>query len=68
MYHVALCYGLTWCIEDELCFLNRVEGLHAGYEVTDTFAGVAGFNLDVPEESITGPSPNYRDHFWVYSG
>ena len=57
---MELDYGLTWSVIYEFCFGYSVEGSGGNLEVTDPFTKVTYLNPDVPEECISGPSPN--DH------
>ena len=49
------------CWVYDFCFWDSVGGLGVHNEVTDDFSEVTDLNLDVPEESISGPSPNDND-------
>ena len=65
MWPVAFCPGLSWCILNDLCFRNIVEGIIYGHEVTDDFDEVNDFNLYVLEEIISVTSTNDHDYLWV---
>ena len=62
-----MCSGLFWCIVEDLCLVNSVEGLIVGHEITDTFSEVYDLNPDVPEEIIYGTSTDDNDHLWAHS-
>ena len=58
---------LTWSVIYDFCFGYCAEGSGGHHEVADAFTKIADLNPDVPEEGISGLSPNNHDCFWVYS-
>ena len=62
---MKLDYRLTWSVVYDFYFGYFVEESDGHHEVADSLTEVAGLNLDVPEEGISGPLPNDNDCFWV---
>ena len=66
IYPVDVCDGLLWVVVYGFYLSNYVESMVDDNKGTYAFSDISDLYLNVMEESVSGPSYQDHDFFWVY--